>query len=112
MALYREPGSVHSELRPVWYGVEPSIPHLLSLPAGIRGGSHRAYCHGDYFPRLSSATARARDGYLFAGIDLPYHPRSDARRVFDGYAELASHFLYQPALGDHWRGVGGDRHGG
>ena len=30
--------------------------------------------------------------------------------VPDGYAELARHFLHQPAPGDHWRGAGGDRH--
>ena len=47
--------------------------------SGIRRGSHSSHRHGDHFPRVSTAAARARDGYLFAGMDLRPHPRSDAR---------------------------------
>ena len=51
-------------------------------------------------------------GWVFIRWDGPSAPSSVRRSgVPDGYAQLARHFLHQPAPGDHWRGAGGDRHG-
>ena len=52
---------------------------FLSLSARTRRWRHRPDCHGGYFPRLSPAAARPGDGYLFTGLDIWPHPRTDAR---------------------------------
>ena len=80
-------------------GIAPSLPFLVGfrLMQGATGGALQPLSQAILPRSVPSPRARQSHGLLGAGDRRGADTRSGARRLADGYVQLALGFLYQPA---------------